>query len=113
MKHQVIISLGSNHLPSVHIQWASERLTVLLDDVRLSRRLWTQDVKGTGVWYQNRLLYATTRLSADALLAKLKETEIETGRTKQCVTIDLDLMQYDQQRYHERDWQRPYVQKLL
>lgn len=109
MKHSVIIALGSNHLPSVHIQWASQRLAHLLNDVRLSRRLWTKDIKGTGIWYQNRLVFGTTTLSVDQLQAQLKSIEAETGRTKQRVTLDLDLMQYDRQRYHERDWNRPWM----
>jgi hypothetical protein len=29
------------------------------------------------------------------------------------VTIDLDLLQYDEQRYHEKDWQRPYVSLII
>lgn len=112
MKHQVIIALGSNYLPSVHIQWASERLATLLDDCRLSRTLWTADIKGSGKMYQNRLVYGTTTLSAEALQKTLKQIEASTGRTKERVTIDLDLMQYDTQRYHEKDWQRPYFQAL-
>ena len=113
MKHQVIVSFGSTHLPAAYIQWASTRLTYLLDDVRLSHSVWTLDYLGTGHWYLNRLAYATTTLSADQLLAKLKAAEAETGRTPENVTIDLDLMQYDDQRYHEKDWDRAYIQELL
>ena len=79
MKHQVIVSFGSTHLPAAYIQWASTRLTYLLDDVRLSHSVWTLDYLGTGHWYLNRLAYATTTLSADQLLAKLKAAEAETG----------------------------------
>lgn len=112
MKHQVIIALGSNYLPSVYIQWASERLATLLNDCRLSRKLWTTDIKGSGKMYQNRLAYGTTELSVEELQAILKQLEIATGRTKEKVTIDLDLMQYDKERYHEKDWQRPYIKVL-
>ena len=34
MKHQIIIALGSTHLPVAHIQWASQRFIHLFDDVR-------------------------------------------------------------------------------
>ena len=37
----------------------------------------------------------------------------ETQRSREHVTIDLDLMQYDSQRYHLKDWSRPYIQLLL
>ncbi len=113
MKHRVIIALGSNHQQAVHIQWASECLLHLLDDCRLSHRLWSADIKGTGKWYMNRLVMGMTDLSADDLQVLLKETEAMTGRTKTMVTIDLDLMQYDDCRYHEKDWQRPYIQDII
>mgnify|MGYP002622603276 CR=1 FL=1 len=113
MKHHVIIALGSNHQQAVYIQWASERVMQLLDDCRLSRCLWTADIKGTGKWYMNRLAIGMTDLSADDLQVMLKETEALTGRTKDMVTIDLDLMQYDDCRYHEKDWQRPYIQNII
>ena len=113
MKHRVIIALGSNYRQSAHIRWASERLSFLLDNFRLSRVLWTADIKGSGKWYMNRLVTGYTALAVDDLQQLLKKTEAETGRTKEAVTIDLDLLQYDDQRYHERDWQRPYVTRIL
>jgi 2-amino-4-hydroxy-6-hydroxymethyldihydropteridine diphosphokinase len=113
MKHRVIIALGSNYRQSAHIHWASERLSFLLDDCRLSSVLWTADIKGSGKWYMNRLAAGYTELTADDLQQLLKQTEAETGRTKEAVTIDLDLLQYDEQRYHEKDWQRPYVTHII
>ena len=109
----VLIALGSNYHQSVHIQWASQRLSLLLDDVTLSPVLWTPDIHGRGTWYMNRLLRARTTLSPTQLNTLLKQLEQETRRTKDHVTIDLDLMQYDEQRFHERDWSRPYIQQLI
>jgi 2-amino-4-hydroxy-6-hydroxymethyldihydropteridine diphosphokinase len=113
MIHRVIIALGSNSRQAAHIHWASERLSYLLDDCRLSRMLWTADIKGSGRWYMNRLVVGKTELSVDDLQNLLKQIESETRRTHEAVTIDLDLMQYDGQRYHEKDWQRPYVTMLI
>ena len=109
----VIIALGSNYLQSAHIQWASQRLSVLLTDVAMSRILWTPDIHGRGQWYMNRLVRGKTTLSPTQLIEQLKQTEQLTGRTKQHVTIDLDLMQYETERYHLSDWERPYIQQLL
>ena len=109
----VLIALGSNYHQSAHIQWASQRLAALLADVTLSPILWTPDIHGRGLWYMNRLLRARTMLSPTQLTALLKQIEQETQRTKQHVTIDLDLMQYDDQRFHHDDWQRPYIQNLI
>ena len=113
MKHPVIIALGSNCRQAVHIRWASERLSFLLADCRLSRVLWTADIKGSGKWYMNRLAAGYTELSVEALQQLLKQIEAQAGRTPDKVTIDLDLLQYDNQRYHEKDWERNYVSAII
>lgn len=111
--HRVLVSLGSNTCPAAHIRWASQRLSLLLDNARFSRTIWTEDTRGTGIFYMNQLASGYTALSADALQQALKAVEQETGRTKPSVTIDLDLIQYDQQRYHLTDWTRPYILQLM
>ena len=72
MQHKVIIALGSNTRQVVHIEWASEWLSTLLSNVKLSRLLWTQDIKGTGLMYMNRLVSGYTLLSADEIEQVLK-----------------------------------------
>lgn len=109
----VIISLGSNHRQAAHIQWASQWLQTMLTDTTCSRLLWTTDIKGSGIVYMNRLIKGTTDLSADSLNALLKAAEQRCGRQGSRVSVDLDLMQYDQQRLHLRDWPRPYIQQLI
>ena len=109
----VIIALGSNYQQTAHIQWASQRLETLLSNLQLSRTIWTRDIKGSRKMYLNRLACGTTSLSMEDLEKRLKQMEAETGRTQQQVTLDLDLMQYDTKRYHEKDWPRPYIQKLI
>ncbi len=113
MKHRVVIALGSNYLPVAHIEWASGLLASLIENCQFSRRLWTQDIKGSGVWYQNRIAYGFTDIPVNQLQTQLKEIEIESGRTKERITIDFDLMLYDHQRFHEKDWQRPYFTVLF
>lgn len=110
---QVMIALGSNWQQALHIAWASQRLSAILDNVRFSRKLWTEDIHGTGIFYMNRLVAGTTTLSPEALQQVLKTIEADLGRSSHRVTIDLDLMLYDQERYHERDWPRPYIQRLI
>lgn len=110
---QVLIALGSNYLQSAHIEWASQRLSAIVCDLRFSRKLWTKDIHGHGILYMNRLACGTITLSADQMQQALKAIEAETHRTSGCVTIDLDLMQYDDERYHLADWPRPYIQQLI
>ena len=61
----------------------------------------------------NQLITGKTELSIEELSLQLKEIEAEVHRTKELVTIDLDIMQYDNMRYHLSDWPRPYIQQLL
>lgn len=115
MKHSVIIALGSNICQNAHIQWASQRLEDLLSDCKMSSTLWTEDVKGSGKMYMNRLVFGHTEKGVEELERSLKELEAQCGRRPSSpdVPIDLDLMQYDQQRYHKKDWERPYIQNLI
>lgn len=111
---KVLIALGSNERQSVHIEWASGRLSFLLGhQVLMSRKLWTPDIKGNETWYMNRLVAGETTLSCDELTLALKAIEKECGRTKEKVTLDADLLLYDDEKYHLKDWPRPYVQRLL
>lgn len=113
MTHRVLIALGSNFQQAAHLHWAEQRLSLYLTDLQLSRTLWTADIKGCGLMYMNQLVMGSTTLSADELEQELKVSEIATGRTRQQVTIDLDLMLYDDERFHLRDWPRPYIQQLI
>ena len=73
-------------------------------------------VNGQSKKYLNQLCQGTTALGEGLLCEVLKETEKRLGRTHNedgIVTIDLDLLQYDGQRYHLRDWERNYVKDLL
>jgi 2-amino-4-hydroxy-6-hydroxymethyldihydropteridine diphosphokinase len=113
MAHQVIIALGSNNRQNAHIQWASQRMALLLEQTSFSKILWTKDVKGSGRLYMNRLVAGYTELAVDDVEQILKSYEAESHRTPDQITIDLDLMLYDGNPYHLRDWPRPYISLLI
>ena len=113
MAHQVIIALGSNNRQNAHIQWASQRMALLLEQTSFSKILWTKDVKGSGRLYMNRLVAGYTELAVDDVEQILKSYEAESHRTPDQITIDLDLMLYDGNLYHLRDWPRPYISLLI
>ena len=72
--------------------------------------------EGNGKMYLNQLAEGTTMLGMDKLNEKLKEVEQSLDRKHDgsgIVTIDIDLLQYDDERYHLRDWERDYVKNLL
>lgn len=117
MRHEIIISLASNERQAEHLEAARKALSQTLGELYLSRELWTDPI-GTAnpSKYLNQLAKAATELSAVALNARFKEIEQSIGRERNNggrVAIDIDLLQYDLQRYHERDWERDYVKLLI
>ena len=73
-------------------------------------------VNGQCSMYLNQLCSGTTAFGPNLLSEVLKETEKRQRRTHNedgIVTLDLDLLQYDDQRFHLRDWERPYVKDLI
>ena len=116
-EHQIIISLASNKDQESHIAAAREQLVQLLTEANFTSAIWTEPINSIRKEpYLNQLCQGTTALGEGLLCEVLKETEKRLGRTHNedgIVTIDLDLFQYDGQRYHLRDWERNYVKNLL
>ncbi len=124
MMHHVLISLASNHQAEKHLHEARMALAELLSSVVYTQEIWTEPEGSTArssngkALYLNQLVSADTSFSADELNNCLKEIERRLGRTAECrlqgiVTIDLDLLQYDDVHHHLRDWNRSYVRCLL
>jgi 2-amino-4-hydroxy-6-hydroxymethyldihydropteridine diphosphokinase len=66
--------------------------------------------------YLNQLCKGTTAFGFNLLNEVLKETEKRQGRTHNedgIVTLDLDILQYDDEKFHLRDWTRNYVKDLI
>lgn len=116
-QHSIIISLASNYDQQGNLAKAREQLKVLLSDIQFTKELWTQPVNNQRQEpYLNQLCQATTNLGANLLSEVLKELEKRLGRTHNeegIVTIDLDLMAYDDQQYHLKDWDRSYIKDLI
>ena len=116
-EHHIIISLASNINHEASLEAARTQLTQLLTEVHFTSAIYTEPV-GTlrREPYLNQLCKGTTALGFNLLNEVLKETEKRLGRTHNedgIVTIDLDLLEYDGERYHHRDWERNYVKYLI
>ena len=116
---QVLISIGSNVDASRNVAEAVRLLSQLIDDVHVSEIIST---KPFGEHYKNDfnncLVRGETSLPVADLEQKLKQIEQSFGRTaasKQSglVPLDLDILQYGEEKFHLRDWHRPYVADLL
>ena len=115
--HHVIISLASNYHQEAALAAAREQLTQLLSEVRFTPAIWTEPINTIRKEpYLNQLCEGTTALGEGLLGEVLKETERRLGRTHNedgIVALDLDLLEYDGQRFHLRDWDRSYVKDLI
>ena len=111
--HHVIISIGSCFHAAAHVTWASQLLSGMLSAPCFSSTLWTRDHHGRPIYYMNRLVSGDTILSEEQLTMILKQAEGKTGRKAHHVTLDLDLLAYDNNLLHPSDWERDYVRRLL
>ena len=113
----MIISLASNENQETNLVKAREQLTQLLTEVHFTSAIWTEPVNSSRKEpYLNQLCKGTTAFGEGLLCEVLKETEKRIGRIKNedgIVAIDLDLLAYDRQQHHLRDWNRDYVKNLL
>ena len=116
-QHEVTISLGSNVNQEENLMKAREQLTQLMTEVHFTSAIWTEPINSSRKEpYLNQLCKGTTAFSEGLLCEVLKETEKRIGRIKNedgIVVIDLDLLEYDGQRHHLRDWSRDYVKRLI
>lgn len=112
--NNVLLALGSACRQSVFMPWASQQLQQLLvGSVTFSRCIWTADVKGSGTMYLNRLAAGRTAFGEEEFTARLKDIERLAGRSAQTVTIDIDLLLFNNRRHHLADWERDYVTRLI
>lgn len=117
MEHKIIISLASNMNQEANLAKAREQLEQLLTEAHFTSAIWTAPINSIRREpYLNQLCKGTTAFGAGLLEEVLKEVEKRLGRTHNedgIVVVDLDLLQYDKQRYHLRDWDRDYVKDLI
>ena len=116
-EHHIIIGLASNINQEANLEAAREQLIQLLSEVHFTSAIWTEPIGSLRQEpYLNQLCRGTTALGMNLLNEVLKEIEKRLGRTHNedgIVTVDLDLLEYDGERYHLRDWERNYVKDLI
>ena len=114
MSHLVIIALGSNVSRDCLIR-SRQLMEAWLTVTGESDIITTSPIgMPASPDFHNQLLTATTRLSLDSLTHHTKETEAALGRSHGTgvVTIDIDIMRYDDIILHPADWNREYIKNL-
>lgn len=121
MKHQhsVIVSLAANYDAEQNLSLAQKRLAEVLSHLKFTQAIWTEPIGSKRKdLYLNQLASGESEVDCPTLSQMLKSVEQEMGRSQEdrlagIVKIDLDILQFDDVRLHERDWKRPYVIQLI
>lgn len=117
--NKILIAIGSNHDAERHL----EEVRILLkdsfgNDIVFSPTLQTADVNKEGPDFINALAVITTNMSYQEVKAFLKQLEKKCGNCKEArkrheVAMDLDILAFNNRRYHLNDWNRSYIQELI
>lgn len=116
--HKIILALGSNHEAKVNIELA---LNLLSKSIKIIQSTPSYDNESTEFpisIFTNKILVCETELSYEKLNKELKRIETECGRnnyakTTGIIPLDIDILLYDNDRYHINDWDKPYIKYLL
>ena len=113
MTHRVIIALGSN----VSRDYLAKCMPLLREYVDVDRQsdiITTEAIGMKSPPFANQLLRCTTDLTLDELTRLTKDTEATMGREhgRGVVTIDIDILRYDDTLLHLSDWEHEYVKQL-
>lgn len=115
---RLIFALGSNNEQEHNIAEAKHDISTILSDVVYSPSLWTEPIGiSNKSLFLNCLGMANTQYAYNQLRHAFKRIERRLGdshglRTTGCVHIDIDILEYDGIKYHEADWNRPYMKEL-
>ena len=119
MQRDVLISIGSNHLAPAHMEQVKDLLTeVFGDNILFSSVIQTQAVGIDSPDFLNCVAAFTTPLDYTHVRNHLKHMETVCGNTPakrrhNKVEMDIDILSFDGQHYHQKDWDRDYIQGLV
>lgn len=116
-RHKAIISLGSNHEQQANLDKALLRIGALLSDAKQSQQLWTMPIGICSDRFLNMMVSGYTSLTLNDFASATKAIEADCGRTvgderNGRVRMDIDIMEFDGQRFHCDDWNREYINTL-
>lgn len=116
---EIIIAIGSNFFQRKNIEYAKMQLYgMLCDDIVFSKDVWTQPIGINTDLFLNCICIATTKHNYNQIQNALKRVEKKCGRSLKNdrmghIMLDLDILKFDGERFHEKDWEREYVSELI
>lgn len=117
--HKCLVCMGSNCEPELHLKNAAVTFKQVFKGVILGKSVVTEAV-GTIPQpdYVNQAARFETELDTASVIKLLKEIECKNGRTpsskeKGCVSLDIDLLAYDELKIKPEDFSKSYVKSAL
>lgn len=117
MNH-IIMSLGSNINQQKNLATARMMIERLFTSAVFTEAIWTEPIGIQSDNFLNCLCRGECNLPLDNIKYHLKKIESQIGRTQEdtrngIIAIDIDILQFNDSIFHERDWQRDYIKKLM
>lgn len=117
--HDILIALGTNVIAD-RIRFVETCLEQSFEDVRFTQTIPTEPIgeRFKGKQFFNAVMAGKTFMARNEVVEQLKRIEQLAGNTQDkrnigVVEADIDLLMYDDERLHEKDWQRPYIKELV
>ena len=117
MKHEEILALGTSVNEACMAQ-AKQLLREKMADVVFTSTLHTEAIGIVSPPFLNCLAKGITDKDREKLKKSLKQMERRCGdtrtkRSENVITMDIDLLRFDDERLHKSDWNRDYIKELL
>ena len=117
--HNILIALGTNVIAD-RIRFVETCLEQSFEEVRFTQTIPTEPIgeRFKGKQFFNAVMAGKTFMARNEVVEQLKRIEQLAGNTLDkrnmgVVEADIDLLMYDDEKLHEKDWQRPYIKELV
>lgn len=117
--HDILIAIGTNVIAD-RIRFVEVHLEQRFENFRFTQIIPTEPIgeRFKGKQFFNAVMAGKTFMARNEVVEQLKRIEQLAGNTMDkrnmgVVEADIDLLMYDDEKLHEKDWQRPYIKELV
>ncbi len=108
--------MGTNINQLVHMRNARQYLQTLFQEVHFSTEAWTEPIGIPSDPFLNCMGMGITTHGRNQIERALKQIQRKCGDSKgkrrlHQIVMDIDLLQYDDERVETEDWERDYIQR--
>ena len=115
---ELIIALGTNTNRAENLARCKAELLALFPDISFTQAIETEPIGLNCPNFLNALAWTHTEKTYDLVRNSLKSIERKCGDSREKradgrVELDLDILKYGGKRFHQKDWERPYIKQLM